>query len=112
MTIVEMKNNRRPVLPIFAPEQFYDPQLRKKQPVTDQVCLSHLREEQRVIVGIGEVFGKLYEDLRFNTLLTDTYKDKSWNSILKTCVLARVANPCSKRETASFLEQDYGIKIP
>ena len=106
-----MENHRQPVLPLFSPEKFYDPEIKRKKS-TQKVSLSDLREEQRIIVGIGDVFGKLYRDLSFDTLLQSTKKSKQWNSILKTCVLARLAHPSSKRETASFLEQDYGIKVP
>ena len=110
--IVEMKNNRQPVLPIFSPEDIYNPERRKKKSTEDKVFISKLREDQRLIVGLGEVFGKLYSDLGFDSIIKKTRKDKQWNSILKTCVISRLANPSSKRETASFLEQDYGIKVP
>ena len=110
--IVEMKNNRQPVLPLFSPEEFYDPEIKKKTSLKDKVSISNLREEQRIVIGIGEVFGKLYTDLSLDTVITKSRRDKQWNALLKTCVLARLANPSSKRETASFLEQDYGIKIP
>jgi hypothetical protein len=40
-----------------------------------------------------------------------THKDEQWNNILASCVLARIANPVSKRRSASLLEEDYGIKI-
>ena len=111
--IAEMENDRQPVLPLFSPEKFYDSELKKKSPSKKSIGdIMSLREEQRIIMGIGDVFGKLYRDLSFNTIIKGTYKDAQWNSILKSCVLARLANPSSKRETASFLEQDYGIKIP
>ena len=58
--IVEMKNNRQSVLPLFSPEEFYDPEIKKKTSLKDKVSISNLREEQRIIIGIGEVFGKLY----------------------------------------------------
>ena len=108
--IIETKNNKQPVLPLFAPEDFYASRKRKK-PSDDMISMSDLREEQRIIDGVGEVFGKLYSDLGFDSLLSATRKDAKWNSILKTCVMARVANPVSKRRTAALLEEDYGIKI-
>ena len=63
-------------------------------------------------MGIGDVFGKLYRDLSFDSVIKGTRRNQQWNALLKMCVLARMANPSSKRETASFLEQDYGIKAP
>ena len=108
--IVEMKNQRSPVLPIFAPEEFYGNNS-CTQTMDDKVDMGALREEQRIIEGIGDVFGKLYEDLGLTKALGDTKKDYPRNEILKACVLARIANPVSKYRTASMLEQDYGIRI-
>lgn len=107
--IVGIKNDRQPVLPGFAPEDIYGV---KKKDTPDKVCINNLREEQRVIEGIGDVFGKLYSDLGFDNLLGEKKKEKEWDSILKSCVMARLANPVSKRRTASILEEDYAIKIP
>ena len=106
--IVEMENQRSPVLPIFAPEDIYGT---SHETMDDKVDMAKLREEQRIIEGIGDVFGKLYEDLGLARALGETKKDESWNDILKACVLARIANPVSKYRTASMLEQDYGIRI-
>jgi transposase len=108
--IAEFENNKQPVLPLFAPEDFYTGKKRKKA-TQDLVHMSDLREEQRIIDGIGEVFGKLYSDLGFDGAITGTRRDAKWNSILKTCVMARIANPSSKRRTAALLEEDYGIKV-
>jgi transposase len=109
--IVEMENKRQPVLPLFAPEDIYG-----RKPATstieDEVKIKNLREEQRIIEGVGEVFGKLYDDLGMAQVLGKAKANQPWNAILKACVIARLANPSSKRRTASLLEEDYGIKIP
>lgn len=112
--IIEMKNERQPVLPLFSPEDVYGgPHSRKTEgdELPDTVKVKNLREEQRIIEGIGEVFGKLYDDVGFGLAIRATRRDESFNAILKTCILARLANPSSKHRTASFLEEDYGIKI-
>ncbi len=83
-----------------------------KAPSDDKVSIRGLREEQRVIEGIGDVFGKLYTDLGLGDIISGSRKDSQWNAVLKTCVLARLANPASKLRTASLLEQDYGIRLP
>lgn len=108
--IVETKNNKQPVLPLFDPEDFYMGK-KRKQPSDDLVHMSDLREEQRILDGIGEVFGKLYSDLGFDGIIAGTRRDAKWNNVLKTCVMARVANPVSKRRTAALLEEDYGVKV-
>jgi transposase len=108
--IVEMKNQRSPVLPIFSPEDIYGSRP-CNEAIDDKVNIAGLREEQRIIEGIGDVFGKLYDDLGLKKALGDSRKDDSWNEILKACVIARIANPLSKYRTASMLEQDYGVRI-
>ena len=100
--IIEMENHRQPVLPLFSPDQFYDPELKKRAPANNNVILSNLREEQRIIVGIVDVFGKLYRDLSFDTSITKTRRDKQWNALLKACVLARLANPSAKEKQPLF----------
>jgi transposase len=108
--IQEISEERDQNLPLFAPEKILSkPKLKGDQ---IRVNLKDLREEQRIIDGIFDVFGKLYSDLGFDYILGKANEYKSWNKILKTCVLARIAQPTSKRETASFLERDFGIKVP
>ncbi|MBU0506930.1 IS1634 family transposase [bacterium] len=109
--IIEMKNKKKPVLPIFSPEDFFSGK-KKEETAKGKVDLGNLREEQRMIDGIGDIFGNLYTDLGFDNILSEFKKDEQKNAILKSCVLARIANPTSKRRTASVLEEDYGIKIP
>jgi transposase len=109
--IFEIKEQRQPSLPLFNHETLLKSRL-EKRPARDKVDVSNLREEQRIIEGIGDVFGRLYQDLGMTDLISGSRKDLQWNAILRACVLARIANPESKRRTASLLEQDYGIKIP
>lgn len=108
--IMEMKQHRQPVLPLFDPQEFYSSKTRA--PAEDTVRMRDLKEEQRIIEGIGEVFGKLYRDLGMDRMLGGALKDRQWNAVLEQCVLARIANPSSKLRTASLLEQDYAIKLP
>jgi len=74
------------------------------------VDLKNLREEQRVVNGIHEVYGALYQQLSFDSLLpANTYRAST--DILFQCVMARIANPDSKRGTVRLLEQDFGISL-
>ena len=109
--IHEIEEERKPSLPLFKPEDLIK-QRKEKAEVEDDVLLKNLKEEQRVIDGIGDVFGKLYSDLGFDNIIQGTNKDTQWNSVLKACVIARLANPASKLRTASLLEKDFGIRIP
>jgi transposase len=109
--ITEMETEKQPSLPFLDPLKVLK-ENRPKKESSDTVKIKNLREEQRIIDGIGDVFGKLYKDLKLNKLISGTHKDEQWNDILESCVLARIANPVSKRRSASLLEEDYGIKIP
>jgi transposase len=104
-----MEEEKQPALPLGDPLKILQ---RQKKESDDIVRIKNLREEQRIIDGIGDVFGRLYKDLQFDKLLSGTNRDRQWNDILVSCVLARIANPVSKRRSASLLEEDYGIKIP
>jgi transposase len=109
--INEMETEKQPCLPFLDPLKVLKGNRRKKES-SDSVKIKNIREEQRIIDGIGDVFGKLYKDLKLDKLIGGTNKDDQWNDILESCVLARIANPVSKRRSASLLEEDYGIKIP
>ena len=109
--IAEMENHKRPLLPIFAPEDIYGPKPTAAA-CEDVVKIKDLREEQRVVEGVGEVFGKLYEDLGLGAALGTAKADRPWNEALKTLVMARLANPVSKLRTAAMLEDDYAVKLP
>lgn len=109
--INEMETDKQPCLPFLDPLKVLKGNRQKKES-SDTVKIKNLREEQRIIDGIGDVFGKLYDDLKLDKLIGGTHKDEQWNDILESCVLARIANPVSKRRSASLLEEDYGIKIP
>ena len=109
--IAEMENQKRPLLPIFAPEDIYGPKPGAAL-CEDVVKIKDLREEQRVVEGVGEVFGKLYEDLGLGSALGSAKADQPWNEALKTLVIARLANPVSKLRTAAMLEDDYAIRLP
>jgi transposase len=109
--INEMETEKQPCLPFLDPLKVLKENPQKKES-SDTVKIKNIREEQRIIDGIGDVFGKLYKDLKLDKLIGGTHKDEQWNNILESCVLARIANPVSKRRSASLLEEDYGIKIP
>ena len=55
------------MLPGFAPEDIYSAKGRSGV-INDKVNISGLREEQRIIEGVGDVFGKLYDDLGLTDL--------------------------------------------
>lgn len=108
--ISELKRNKAQLcLPLLSPETVSTTPSRQS-PADDQVMVSNLREQQRITLGIADIFGKLYDTLGLSSLLFES--GEKWHTILRQCVIARVANPSSKRKTSLFLEEDYGVKLP
>lgn len=70
---------------------------------TNQVTLNDIEEEARVIDGVHEVAGHLYDELQYNTLLQNT----RYNNILKDLVLCRISNPSSKHASSNILRRYY-----
>lgn len=70
---------------------------------TDLISLADLVEENRIIEGIHDVAGHVYDTLGYNKLL-HRHKDKE---LLKDLVLVRLANPSSKLKSQSLLEKRY-----
>ncbi len=100
-------------VPLFAPEEVARPTGYKARfahgpkPVED-VRLSDIEEETRVVEGIHDVFSVLWRELGFTQILENATQAK----VLQDCVLARIAQPSSKHRTAALLEGQFGISIP
>lgn len=75
------------------------------------INLKEIKEEQRLIYGIHEVYGKLYEDLGFNRVFANPARQQMATRVLRQIVLARVANPQSKRGSVTLLERDFGVRL-
>ena len=81
---------------------------RKRLPVED---LSRLREEHRIITGIHEVYGRIYRELGLDLVLP-AGRQRMSNRVLYHTVMARIANPDSKRASVRRLERDFGVLVP
>lgn len=105
---VKIENDKHPTL--FPPEKLaklaIDGRKNNKQDL--YVNLKELREEQRVITGIHEIYGKIYQEV-FASVFGN--KHQKSEEILKHIVMARIANPTSKRASVLNLEQDFGITL-
>ena len=75
------------------------------------VNLLDILEEDRVIKGIHDIYGKLYDELGFNKILANPARNVASNRALKEIVLARVANPDSKRGSVINLEENFGVSL-
>lgn len=77
----------------------------KLQAVTaeDQISLSELVEEQRIIEGFHDVAGYVYDQMGYDSLLK-RQKDKE---LLKDLVLMRLAEPSSKLKAQQILDKRF-----
>lgn len=64
-----------------------------------------LKEEKRIHEGVHEVFGHLFDESGFNSILKGHQTE-----ILKQVVISRIENPVSKRKTQEILERKCDFK--
>lgn len=112
----QIAEHRQPSL--FPPEQVATQVIeaaRREAAVPDETALTvdlkALREEQRVVTGIHEAYGRVYRDLGFDRLLSAS-RHRASAPVLFHTVMARIANPHSKRETVRRLGRDFGVAVP
>lgn len=75
------------------------------------VNVKNLTEEQRLVSGIHDAYGKLFYDLGYDKVIKRPSRNKATVDILKNVVLARIANPISKMATVDMLEEDFGVTL-
>jgi transposase len=73
--------------------------------------LLDIEEEGRVITGIHDIYGKLYDELGFDRVIGNKARNARAIGILKEIVLARIANPDSKRGSVFNLEENFGVEL-
>jgi len=98
---------------LFKPEEV--PSLAESKKHYDKsdyiVNVTDLIEEQRLVSGIHEAYGKLFYDLGYAKVINRPSRNKMIAEVFKNIVLARIANPASKRSSVLKLEEDFGITI-
>jgi transposase len=100
---------------LWPPEEMAEMAIKARQEQKEdntplKVDLKKLREEQRTIVGIHEVYGKLYEEMGFNNSFLKR-GNEGYTKALYHLVMARIANPSSKRASIKNLSEDFGIEL-
>jgi len=75
------------------------------------VNLLDIIEEERVIKGIHDIYGKMYDELGFDRIISNPARNVKSNKTLKEMVLSRVANPNSKRGSVLDLQENYGVHL-
>jgi len=73
------------------------------------VNVRNLKEEQRLVRGIHEAYGRLFDDLGYDKVIKRPSRNKSRVDIFKNIVLARISNPVSKMATVDMAEEDFGV---
>ncbi|MCK4440637.1 MAG: IS1634 family transposase [Sulfurovaceae bacterium] len=76
-----------------------------------EVNLLDLIEEDRIIKGVHDIYGKVYDEMGFGKLLANSTANKTSIKVLKEIVLARIANPDSKKGSVEMLEEKFGVNL-
>ena len=101
--VVKAKIEARHQPSLFPPEtvakQMLEAKAAKAQ-ATLNVDLRQMVEEQRVVLGIHEVYGEFYRQLSFDTLLPQKRYHASHEALFH-CVMARIANPPQSKASVS-----------
>jgi len=97
---------------LFSPEELAQKNKKVEETKEDyKVNLKDLVEEQRVVSGIHDVYGKLFDDLGCASVIANPARNRSAVTIFRDIVLARIANPKSKRTTVDLLEENFGVSL-
>lgn len=109
---VKLRMEQSGQLPLFdEPVSVHDT---KESPVNRDffnVNLLDIKEERRVVKGIHDVYGKLYDELGFNGIITNPARNKRSQEALKEIVLAKIANPDPKRASVQSLEESFAVHL-
>jgi len=79
-----------------------------------RVNLKDILEEERVISGIHDIYGRLFDEMGYEAVFPAKVRQShsSVAQIFKDVVLARIAVPLSKQATVEMLAEDFGIFLP
>jgi transposase len=75
------------------------------------VDISQVKEISRSILGIHDIYGFIYDELGFTNLLTRPHHREAAANILREIVLARIADPKSKRASVELLQTKFNTVI-
>ena len=106
-------------LPLFTPEEIDKEIIKAKEKSKDEqysdkdyiVNMKNLIEEDRVITGIHDIYGKLFDELNLRSIFAYPSRNKISIELFKNIVMARIAKPDSKRASVNLLEENFGISL-
>jgi transposase len=108
----KMEQENQPGL--FPPEEMADIAIQARNRQAEEplpVDLKKLREQQRIVVGIHEVYGEVYKQLGFDKAFSNPKRKPAAVKNLFHMVMGRIANPASKMATVNDLEENFGIEL-
>ena len=109
---VKLRMEQSGQLPLFdTPVSVSDVQASSAHREDFTVYLLDIKEDRRVIKGIHDVYGKLYDEMGFNSIITNPARNKRSQEALKEIVLARVANPEPKGASVRSLEKNFAVHL-
>lgn len=80
-------------------------------PKKSLIDVSNLKETTRLTLGFHDVYGHLYDHFGFTNLFTRPHQRENDAKILREIVLARIANPLSKRASVELLQEKFGVTL-
>jgi hypothetical protein len=86
---------------LFDPTDAHD----TSEVTSKNINYKRLKEEKRIHEGVHEVFGHLFDESGFKSILKGNQAE-----ILKQVVISRIENPVSKRKTQEILERKCDFK--
>jgi len=112
---LELENS----LPLFTPEELDKEIDKAKKKMKEEqyseedyiVNIKNLIEEDRIITGIHDIYGKLFDELQLSSIFAYPSRNKRSIEHFKNIVLARIAKPDSKRASVDMLEENFGISL-
>jgi len=72
---------------------------------------AYLEEVQHTILGIHDIYGHVYEQVGFFNLFSRPAQRIYSASLLREIVLARIAEPKSKRGSVALLKEKFGVTL-
>lgn len=94
-------------------ENYYLRSLDEMKPITKQEKLSLIDTQvcQSYVSGIHDLYGFVYDIIGFTDLLPLSHQRNDAVDILREIVLARIAQPASKRASVEILNEQFGVKL-
>ena len=109
--IIKIKNETHPALPGFEEEVHAPKRKDQKDKNEFDVSSKYLKEEERIRIGIDDVFSAEYKQLGLFDTIDSGYKKEEINRLLKDLVMSRIDKPSSKRKSVINMKRDRNIEI-